>query len=177
MKRARNLPALLGIFLASLLGIWGLHWAVTRAILETAGETSIVPPGNADNVPTFQPSEPAVMQQLSGTVSNQLAAFRGNDFARAYGYASIALREQFPLPVFEQMVRQGYPAILASTRADFLAALDNGREALLAVKLYTRDRPIGRFEYQLRREGEGWKVGGVAEVRSRPRKDGPEPKK
>lgn len=177
MKRAQNIPALLGIFLVSLLGIWGLHWAVTRAVLETAGETSIMPPGNADNLPSFQPSEPAVMQQLSGTVSNQLAAFRSHDFARAYSYASISLRQQYPLPVFEQMVRGGYPAIIESTRADFLAALDNGREALLAVKLYVRDRVTARFEYQLRREGEGWKVGGVVEVRSRPKPDGPEPKK
>jgi len=109
----------------------------------------------------LQFSRDAVRGQLTNVIESQLAAFRADDYARAYTFAAAGIREQFLLADFEAMVKQGYPLIAESVSATFGIAFDNGREALVVVSFHGRDKRVFRYNYMLLRERDGWKVNGV----------------
>ena len=54
---------------------------------------------------------------MARTVLDQLAAFRRDDWAAAYAYASATIQSRFDLEAFRQMVTGGYAPIARSTTA------------------------------------------------------------
>jgi uncharacterized protein DUF4864 len=54
---------------------------------------------------------------MARTVLDQLAAFRRDDWAAAYAYASVAIQSRFDLEAFRQMVTGGYAPIARSATA------------------------------------------------------------
>ena len=56
-------------------------------------------------------------QAAGAVVMQQLEAFRHDDFATAYTFASVNVRQMFDRAGFEQMVRGGYPEIAHSASA------------------------------------------------------------
>ncbi len=116
---------------------------------------------------TMAESSPTVKQELVAVVDAQLAAFRANDFIRAYGYAAQGIRAMFPAADFEKMVRAGYPVIAGSASAEYGIALDTGEEAALAVRITGADgKSVTEFLYTLSKEEGVWKITGVSEVKS-----------
>lgn len=109
----------------------------------------------------FQLSNDPIRAALTNVIESQLAAFRDNDYERAYTFAAVTIQRQFAPADFESMVRQGYPVIAASETVSFGPALDNGREAVVTVLVQGRDRRVVRYQYLLIREGKGWKINGV----------------
>lgn len=103
-----------------------------------------------------------VRKEVIQVIELQLAAFRKNDYPEAYRYAAESVKESVPLPAFERMVRNGYPVIARSSRADFGVILDNGDEATVSVVVSRGGRTV-EYEYFMRRELTGWKVTGVIE--------------
>ncbi len=67
-------------------------------------------------------SRPAERKELIAVVEGQLAAFRANDFDKAYGFAAQGLRQQFTVEQFTVMITRGYPIILHNERAEFGSA-------------------------------------------------------
>jgi hypothetical protein len=118
---------------------------------------------SAADAPKLKPSEPAVKKELTAVVESQLAAFREHDFKTAYSFAASAIKEQFPLGAFEQMVKEGYPVIAQSTAATFGVILDDGQQAVVHTVVKGKSGKIGRYQYLLVREGKGWKINGVTE--------------
>ena len=55
--------------------------------------------------------------EMTRTVLDQLAAFRRDDWATAYTYASSTIQARFGLEAFRQMVTSGYAPIARSARA------------------------------------------------------------
>ncbi len=110
----------------------------------------------------FRPSGREVRAAVRATVEGQLAAFRADDPERAYGFASLGIRRQFRAPVFAEMIRRGYPMLLAHRRAEFGLVRDNraGRARVEVTVFDARDRPT-RLLYQLAEEEAGWRVEGV----------------
>jgi hypothetical protein len=117
----------------------------------------------AGDAPKLKPSESAVKKELTDVVEGQLAAFRTNDFKTAYTFAATAIKEQFPLAAFEQMVKSGYPVIAQSATATFGVILDDGTQAVVNTVVKGRSGKIVRYQYMLVREGRGWKITGVME--------------
>ncbi|HVY70330.1 MAG TPA: DUF4864 domain-containing protein [Verrucomicrobiae bacterium] len=163
-RRTNTALSLAAIVAVSVLGVAVLYWALTAAVIETAGEGAIRPQGNGDNVPLLQQSDAKLRRTLTNAVLGQISALHSNDFARAYDYASMFVQAQFPLPVFERIVRSGYSPLLTATNAEFAGVLDNGRQAVAGLILRGPWPDVKRYEYHLRREGEGWKVTGVMDV-------------
>ena len=114
----------------------------------------------------FGLSEGDVESDLKGVIEGQLAAFRKDDYPEAYKFAASAIQEQFPLPAFERMVKQAYPAIAQSSSTQFGVILDNGKQAVVNVTVVGASGRTHRYQYILQREAAGWKIGGVTEVRS-----------
>jgi len=129
---------------------------ILPACLLAALAVSPAPAQDAD----LHPSAPAVSQEVIATISGQLAAFRAHDPAKAYDFAAAALRRQFPLPRFAEVVRTGYPEIWRNLRAEYGIVSDNGSRATLNVRVHTADTSAA-YDYMLVREPGGWRISGV----------------
>jgi len=91
----------------------------------------------------------------------QLEAFRRDDFATAFTFASGAIRAQFDRPSFETMVRRGYPEI---ARSEFAAVvkteLPSEGVAYVTVKIRGANGQSIEALYELTWEDD-WKISGV----------------
>ena len=111
----------------------------------------------------------SIRDGVRATVENQLAAFRAEDFARAYRHASPALQRQFTLPVFEAMIRRGYPALVRHRSAELGVVRDlDGRRAAVTVLVVSHEGEPVRFRYLLVLENDAWRVAGVTVDRRPP---------
>ncbi len=111
--------------------------------------------------PVLRPSKPEVRRELEAVVAEQLRAWREDRPIDAYGYASSALRAQFPFEAFVVMVRRGYPGIVGNRRAEFSVARDNGGSAEVSVQVFPQKGEAVRYRYRLVREEAGWRINGV----------------
>jgi hypothetical protein len=111
----------------------------------------------------LQPSKDDVKNELTGVIESQLAAFRTNDFAKAYTFAASGIQKQFNREQFEQMVRRGYPVIAESKSAKFGITLDDGGQAVVKVVIEGKAGKALRFAYFLVREDGKWRINGVVE--------------
>jgi hypothetical protein len=107
-------------------------------------------------------SRPEVRKAVIAVIDGQLEAFRAHDLNRAYGFAAVALRQQFTLSRFADTVRQGYPEIWQNVRVEYGIVRDNGVRALLNVRVFEADRTSASYDYILFKEPAGWRVGGVS---------------
>ena len=114
--------------------------------------------------PPVRLSDESVRNELIQVIQSQLAAFRKDDYPRAYNYAASSIHDQVPLPAFERMVRTGFPVIARSTAAEFGIVLDNGRDAVVSVGIVGDSGKIISYRYQLRFERSEWKISGVVRV-------------
>lgn len=117
------------------------------------------------NQPPLQISEGNIEQDIRGVIESQLAAFREDDYPRAFTFAAATLRAQMTLPTFERMVKAGYPLIAQSKSVQFGVMLDNGDHALVDVIVAGEGGQMRHYQYILQRERLGWKIAGVTEVK------------
>ena len=107
-------------------------------------------------------SRPDVRREVIAAIDGQLAAFRSHDIPAAYGFAAIALRQQFPVDRFAATIRQGYPEIWLNARAEFGIVRDNGVRATLNVRVFEANNASASYDYILFKEPGGWRIGGVS---------------
>ena len=100
--------------------------------------------------------------EMARTVLDQLAAFRRDDWAAAYAYASSAIRSRFDQEAFRQMVTGGYAPIARSATAtvSHVEVVDPGR-GLVEVRVEGTDGEIVDALYELVDEQGQWRVNGV----------------
>jgi hypothetical protein len=113
----------------------------------------------------FKISEDNLEQELQRVVGSQLAAFRADDYPKAFEFAASSIKAQMSLPAFERMVKNGFPGIAHNSAAQFGFILDNGDHALVNVTLISAGQ-THHYQYVLQHERAGWKVAGVVEVKS-----------
>jgi hypothetical protein len=116
---------------------------------------------------TLHISKPEVHDEIVAAIEGQLAAFRANDIGKAYDYAAAGLRANTPLTAFARMVRQSYPEIWQSTRAEFGLVRDDGAKARLIVHVFSKAGEAA-YDYVLFKEAPGWRIGGVLRREARP---------
>lgn len=134
------------------------------------------PPNNEPNIyvrhkleskpAEFLLSETNVETELREVIQAQLTAFRKDDYPEAYKYAASSIKEHFPLPAFERMVKQGYPLIAQSSTVQFGVVVDNGKQAVVNVVVAGENGRTRHYQYLMQREEAGWRIGGVTEARS-----------
>ena len=121
--------------------------------------------------PSSAPSKPqrssdAVKKELSAVIDAQLAAFRANDYPKAYTFAAAGVKTVFPLAGFEKMVRTNYPVIAGSVSTEYGMAFDTGEEAVINVRIENAAKKSVEFQYLLTKEDGVWKIGGVSELKA-----------
>src|SRR3954463_14324823 len=72
------------------------------------------PPASVDPAQPHRSSD-EVKKALSAVIEGQLAAFRADDYAKAYTFAAAEIQGMFSREKFEEMVKAGYPVIAHST--------------------------------------------------------------
>jgi hypothetical protein len=112
-------------------------------------------------------SRPTERKELVAVVEGQLAAFRANDFDKAYGFAAQGLRQQFTVEQFTVMITRGYPMILHNERAEFGLPQDDGTNAVLSVQVFTAGNHSAAYRYLLVKESAGWRITGVTPEKPR----------
>ncbi len=115
---------------------------------------------------TMEESADTVKKELIAVIDAQLAAFREDDFSRAYGFAAGGIQAMMPPPAFEKMVRTGYPLIAHSASAEYGIALDSGDDAAIAVRVTGADEKgtTAEYLYTLSKENGAWKITGVSAI-------------
>ncbi len=100
--------------------------------------------------------------EIRGTITQQFEAFKVDDFATAFTFASPALQQFFQSPQnFGRMVTQGYPMVWRPANVDFLELRE--KDGAYFQKLQITDAK-GRFhilEYRMMQTPEGWRINGV----------------
>ena len=105
----------------------------------------------------------AERQAIVAVISAQLAAFRRDDGAGAFAYASPTIRRKFgTAESFMAMVRSGYRAVYRPAEVAFLETkVENG----MTVQLVRLLGPDGRSvvaAYEMQRQPDGsWRINGV----------------
>jgi len=95
-------------------------------------------------------------------ITEQLEAFRRDDYDVAYRYASAEVRQLFDRQAFERMVKGGYPEIARSTFA-FVSRTEAGANGHVYVHVKIRGANGNGIEalYDMVRESDGWRINGV----------------
>lgn len=102
-------------------------------------------------------------------ISDQIAAFRADDGARAYSHAAPVIRQIFPDPErFMGMVRQGYQPVYRPQSFSFgKAALSASGRPTQRVTIVGPDGLSYEAIYTMERQPDGtWQISGCAIVRA-----------
>jgi len=99
---------------------------------------------------------------MARTVLDQLAAFRRDDWAAAYAYASATIQSRFDLEAFRQMVTGGYAPIARSTTAT-VSHVDvvDPSHGLVEVRVEGANGEMIDALYELVDEQGQWRINGV----------------
>lgn len=120
---------------------------------------------SAPAAPAVGSAEAKAVQQV---IRAQLEAFAADDAARAYAYASPAIRGVFPsADIFMHMVRNGYPVVYRPASVVFLKPEKDGEEILQPVQMTDAEGRVWIALYTMQRQGSGaWLTNGCRLARS-----------
>lgn len=102
-------------------------------------------------------------QAVITVIQSQLDAFRADDAAGAYRFASPTIQRIFPSPdIFMGMVRTGYLPIYRHQRADFLELdIVNGSPAQRVLLIGPDGVPVVALYFMQRQPDGSWRINGV----------------
>ena len=106
-------------------------------------------------------------------MNQQLTAFRAADFQSAYHQAATGVQQKFTAVQFEEMVRQRYPEMTQAGRVEFGLVRQRGENALVQVFFFADNGSARSFLFSLTSEQAVWKISGVEETATYPRRDPP----
>lgn len=110
-------------------------------------------------------SSKEVQAEVRTVVEAQLAAFRAEDYGAAYALAAASLQRKFSAPLFERLIKRGYPALARHARAELgLVRGDRQDRAEVVVSVYDGREQQADFRYLMVRQRAGWRIDGVEPV-------------
>lgn len=99
---------------------------------------------------------------IEGTISQQFEAFKADDFAQAFTYATPSLQRFFQSPRnFGRMVTQGYPMVWRPAQVTFLELTPMGDAMVQKVQVIDQKGVIHILAYRMEQVEGGWRIGGV----------------
>lgn len=105
-----------------------------------------------------QGSDPAI----AGTITRQIEAFRADDFATAFTFASPTIKRLFGSPEnFGAMVRQGYPMVHRPDTVRMLELREVAGNLWQRVMITDAEGRTHFLDYQMIETPEGWQINAV----------------
>lgn len=107
---------------------------------------------------------PAQAQEapIQSTIQSQLDAFKADDFARAFTYASPMIKGIFGTPQnFGAMVTQGYPMVARPAAVQMLDLREVAGNLWQRVMITDVEGRTHLLDYQMVETAEGWQINGV----------------
>lgn len=111
----------------------------------------------------------AVAQQddIRQTIRNQLDAFKSDDVATAYDYASPSIKNVFRNPeVFGHMVEHGYPMVWRPGAVVFLELEERDGRMFQPVMIEDKSGIVHVLEYKMIQIEDAWQIDGVRLIES-----------
>lgn len=115
--------------------------------------------GEAPPPPTACPERR--LAAIDGVVAQQLAAFRDRDFAAALALATDGFRSSFTPERFEQVMTEGFAAVLVSDDHEISQCVGADGQALALVTLRGPGGTVGLL-YDMRYEDGRWRINGAS---------------
>lgn len=109
-------------------------------------------------------SGPAKAQDadIEAVIANQLDAFKADDFARAFTFASPNIKRIFgSAERFGQMVRNGYPMVWRPADVQFIGQEPSGASVLQTLRIEDGEGAMHFLEYEMIPTDQGWQINGV----------------
>jgi hypothetical protein len=105
---------------------------------------------------------PAAADPIEDTIRNQMEAFRADDFATAFTFASPTIKGIFGTPEnFGRMVTQGYPMVHRPAEVQMLEQREVGGRIWQRVMVTDGAGRTHVLDYQMIETAEGWQINGV----------------
>lgn len=99
---------------------------------------------------------------IRATIQNQFDAFKADDFATAFTFASPGLQSLFQTPQnFGRMVTQGYPMVWRPAQVTYLELRDQEGTFFQTVEIKDAEGRVHYLEYRMQQTPEGWRINGV----------------
>lgn len=109
----------------------------------------------------------ADQKEIQRVIGDQVAAFEQDDFARAFGFASEAIRRLFGTPErFGRMVREGYPMVYRPDSLRFGAAREGRGRVIQRVIVTDAEGKLHLLDYDMIETDAGWRINGVIAVQA-----------
>jgi hypothetical protein len=111
----------------------------------------------------------AQSDDIQGVIASQLEAFKVDDFATAFTYASPTIKRLFGTAErFGAMVKQGYPMVWRPADVTYLA--QEMRDGMTYQNVLIQDGSGGlfTFEYEMIQTENGWQINGVRPLQDPP---------
>jgi len=133
---------------------------IAALVLALALSAGVAPPAAAE----IGDGDRTAIQSI---IDGQIDAFRRDDGAAAYDFASPMIQTLFPSPdVFMQMVQTGYMPVYRPQSFTFGPLLDTARGPVQRVFITGPDGASYVAEYALQQQPDGtWKINGVTLVK------------
>ena len=100
--------------------------------------------------------------EIREVISDQIAAFKADDFATAFTYASPSIKRLFGSPGrFGQMVRSGYPMVWRPADVRFTELKTRNGRQVQSVLVTDRAGALHVLDYEMVPGEDGWRINGV----------------
>lgn len=100
--------------------------------------------------------------EIEGTINSQFEAFKADDFATAFTYATPSLQQLFQSPQnFQRMVTQGYPMVRRPAEVRYLELRERGGAMWQKVQITDARGFTHILDYKMEETDMGWRIGAV----------------
>lgn len=100
--------------------------------------------------------------EIRSTIGQQFEAFKADDFATAFTFASPSLQQFFQSPQnFGRMVTQGYPMVWRPAAMDYLELREEDGAYFQKVQITDAKGRFHILEYRMMQTPDGWRINGV----------------
>ena len=108
------------------------------------------------------PKGPAKADPVQDTILNQLEAFKADDFATAFTFASPSIKSIFMSPEnFGRMVKNGYPMVHRPGSVRMLEQREISGSLWQKVMITDQSGRTHVLDYQMIQTPDGWQINGV----------------
>lgn len=108
-------------------------------------------------LPAFAQEEP-----IQSTITAQIEAFKVDDFAKAFSYASPNIHQIFQTPEnFGNMVKTGYPMVWHPAQVEMLDLRTVGGALWQRVRVTDQKGQSFLLDYQMIETPDGWQINAV----------------
>ena len=110
----------------------------------------------------FATSAVSQERKIEEVISRQIEAFKVDDFATAFGFASPTIQSLFGTPEnFGTMVRGGYPMVWRPAEVEFQSQVKRGDATWQRVKFVDQQGAVHWFAYEMLQVDGEWRINGV----------------